>query len=481
MNGPPAQLRALWLIWLLVAFGALNLYGPPLDAWRRPGDPATIDDKTLRQRQTVSELLMTKLRDSSDIQRYFEYAEATLGRPYAADFIVPLDKTEFDQREPKPRPLTTPARPLVPWRDFVVEYPPGMMLTALAPALVTSDADTYFRLFTLEAEAALTLAVWLAVKTAARLRPSAAPHALLQAILLTLALGVVAARRYDPFVALAVAAAVDALASRKPALSGVALGLAVALKGVPILLAPIFVIHAAARREWKALASGAAGGAIALGLAAAGYVALAGEHALDALAYHGQRPLQIQTVYSGLLILARAFDPALLWRSFSYGSLNAVSPAEPALRALSTALVIAGVLGSWLYAWRSIGAARDDDERLLGLVRASLACLIAYITLGKVFSPQYCVWLIPLAALAAPFSALLARKLLPAALLMVQAEYPFLYGTLYSTLGPAAGTLILMRTVWLWRYAAAILEHSAFVQNKHAPAMAPMVSARDGP
>ena len=73
------------------------------------------------------------------------------------------------------------------------------------------------------------------------------------------------------------------------------------------------------------------------------------------------------------------------------------------------------------------------------------------------FSPQYCVWLIPLAALAAPFSPLPARRLLPTAFLVVQIEYPFLYGLLYLSLVPATGALILTRTIWLWRYAAAIL------------------------
>ncbi len=473
MNGPPAPLRRLWLIWLLVAFGALNVFGPSLETWRRPDDSAQVDWRTLRQRQSAVERLMDTLRDDGDVDRYFAYAEATLGRPYGADFVR-RPGALGDDRPPNPSHIATPPRPLVPWRDFIVEYPPGMMVAALAPALVTRDEGVYVRLFAIEMETALTLAVWLAVRTARRLRLDAGPEVLAQAILLTLALGVVAVRRYDPLVALAVAAAVHALASRRPALSGAALGLAVALKGVPILLAPVFAVHAAARGDWKALASGATGGAITLGLTAAAYVAIAGLHALDAFAYQGQRPLQIQTVYSGLLIFARAFDPALLSTTYGYGSLNAASPAEPALRAVSTALLVAGVLGSWLYAWRRVAAAGDESERILAVVRASLFCLVAYITLGKVFSPQYCVWLIPFAALAAPFSTVAAGHRLRVAFLLVQTEYPFLYGFLYSTLAPAAGALILMRTVWLWRYAAATL---AFRRRRFDQ---PSLSSQDG-
>jgi len=122
-----------------------------------------------------------------------------------------------------------------------------------------------------------------------------------------------------------------------------------------------------------------------------------------------------------------------------------------------------------------------DSERLIAVVLASLACLIAYITLGRVFSPQYCVWLIPLAALAAPFSSASARRLLPEAFLMVQLEYPFLYGFVYSTLTPAAGVLILVRTAWLWRYAAATLGHFAIRWNWRRSADAPApFGAHDG-
>jgi hypothetical protein len=93
----------------------------------------------------------------------------------------------------------------------------------------------------------------------------------------------------------------------------------------------------------------------------------------------------------------------------------------------------------------------------LALVRASLACLIAYITLGKVFQPAILRLAHPSRRDGRAILALLnARKLLPAAFVMVQIEYPFLYGLLYLTLVPAAGALI-VRTTWVWRYAAVTL------------------------
>ncbi len=407
----------LWLVWFLVVFGALNVFGSPLVAWRRTGDAETIDWEALKARQTPFESRMTILRGGLDVEQYFAYAEATLGRPYRADFVrAPGSAGSGDP--PNTMRVAAPQRPLLPWRDFAVEYPPGMIIAVLPPALVAASEETYVRLFALEMEAVLTLAVWLSLRTADRLRPGAGDDALEHATLLTLALGVIAVRRYDPTVALTIAAAVHALATRRPAASGVALGFGAALKGVPILLAPIFVLyllasgrdagrgrrsdHGAAsdgvsqgrRRRSDLLAFLVGLGAILVPVALA-YGLVAGAHAFDSFAYHERRPVQIQTFYSGALILARSLDPAIMSGAIDYGSLNAVSPLEPALRLLSTALMLAGIVASWVVASARLRAARDETGRLLVVLQASLECLIAVVTLGKAFSPLYCVWLVP--------------------------------------------------------------------------------------
>jgi hypothetical protein len=413
----------LWLIWFFVVFGVLNV----------------------------------SVRDDEDIRRYFAYAEATLGHPYAADLVRPPDEAGF-KGAPDPTRMATPTRPLVPWRDFFVEYPPAMIIPALAPAIFTSNWDVYFVLFNLEMEIALTLAVWLVVNAGDRLRLGAGSDTLAHAILLTLALGAVAVRRYDPCVALAIAASVRELARGKPALSGVALGIATALKGVPILLAPIFAIYALSRGDRGGLARGAAGCALTIGLCGLAYAAIAGPHVWDAFAYHHARPLGIGTVYAGLLMLAGNFDPAIVSFEFAYGSYSLVSPVEPVLRAFATVLMIAGVSVSWFYAYRRLTSARDDADRLLAVVASSLVCLIAFMTLGKFVSSQYCVWLIPLAALIAPFSSRSSRSWLPLGFLLIQIEYPLLFHFLYARLNLATSAVILLRTLCLWLFVAATVK-----------------------
>ena len=167
----------------------------------------------------------------------------------------------------------------------------------------------------------------------------------------------------------------------------------------------------------------------------------------------------------------------ILTEAYSYGSLNVVSPAEPALRALSTVLTVAGIVASCAFAWarlaRRARPARAAPRRRSGEPRLFRRRRHA----RKSVQPQYRVWLLPLAAVAAPFASAEARRLLPFAFLMVQAEYPFLYAFLYSMLAPATGALIALRTVWLWRYVGAATARPANAFRSDATDSAPAVIA----
>ena len=345
-----------------------------------------------------------------------------------------------------------PPRPLLPWRDFLLEYPPGMLLVILLPGLFTSDMNRYFLLFSVEMELFLTLAVYLSVRTADLLE-SDGTKALSQSIFLTAALGVVAVRRYDPSVALAISGTIYALAARRPGLSGVALALAVALKGVPIVLAPVFVLWFCARRDWNGFRAASASFAVCIGIVAIGYLAIAWPHALDSIAYHANRPVQMESIYSAFLMMARLFAPHIMSIGMSYGSYNIISALEPLLRLIANIAAISGIMLSYFWAYKRIGAARDDRERLIYVIFACCACLVAVISLGKVSNSQYLVWLIPIGALGGALSAGDGRWRLVIACALAQAVYPFLYTTIIAgRLTPIDGVIILARDFSLWRW-----------------------------
>ncbi len=83
---------------------------------------------------------------------------------------------------------------------------------------------------------------------------------------------------------------------------------------------------------------------------------------------------------------------------------------------LLLALALAGVIAL---------AARGRDAR--HLVLCAFAALLAFVTLGKVFSPQYVIWLAPFAALAWVWQQRAVALLVGAAIVLTHVEFPSRY------------------------------------------------------
>jgi Glycosyltransferase family 87 len=453
----------LWLCWLALVFGIFNVYGRPIESFRTASDPNSISIDALQRRLSTLDRVLIDLRDDPSVRFYNSIAQATVGGPYQPRYVHPFEEqTKFgvksgandhDISTNKGESFVTPNHSLRPWRDFFLEYPPGMLVTILLPAILTKDRSIYFTIFNLEMEAMLTLAVYLSYRTLVLLGSSCAERVITQSIFVTAALGVVAVRRYDPSVALAISTAIFGLAARRPCLSGVALGLGVALKGVPLILAPIFAFWFTARRDWHGFRLGFGGFAFCMAVATAAYLFLAGPHAFEAFTYHMKRPIQIESLYSAIIMLARIVSPQLMSIEYSFGSYNIVSPIVPLLQLISTTIVIMSLLAVYIWAYRRIFATENDRDKLILVIYASCACLVAVISLGKVSNSQYLVWIIPIGALAGTLSAGDARWRLVMACALAQVVYPFLYTAIVGgLLAPFDGILILARDFSLWRW-----------------------------
>jgi hypothetical protein len=443
---------------LALVFGVLNIYGAPIESFRTAGDPPSISTDTLSQRTSFLNRILIDLRDDYAARFYHAVAQATLGRNYQARYLHPNHDAPAVVGEPSDgndaidESVIVPTRPLLPWRDFVLEYPPGMLAAIVFPALFTSDTNSYFVIFSLEMELFLTLAVFLSVRTADLLGANGT-RVLSQSLFLTGALGVVAVRRYDPSVALAISATIYWFAARRPGLSGAAFALGVAVKGVPLLLAPIFALWFGARGDWPGFRRASASFVACVGVFAIGYLAAAGPHALDSFAYHASRPVQMESIYSAFLMELRSVSPQVMSIERSYGSYNVVSPFEPLLRTVANIAVLSGILASYVWAYKRIRTARDDSEKLTSVIFASCACLVAVISLGKVSNSQYLVWLIPIGALAGVLSAGDGRWRLVIACALAQTVYPFLYTTIIAgQLTALGGVIIFARNFSLWRW-----------------------------
>ena len=131
--------------------------------------------------------------------------------------------------------------------------------------------------------------------------------------------------------------------------------------------------------------------------------------------YFANRPMQIEASGSSLLWIATLFGfPART--VYTFGSLNIVSPLDNAVSLLSSAAFALGCLYVIWLQWRG----------KLNMVQACIALLLVFIATGKVFSPQYLIWVLPLLAYAYPLD-LLWFPYWTLISLLTTIIYPYLY------------------------------------------------------
>jgi hypothetical protein len=315
----------------------------------------------------------------------------------------------------------------VPYRDFAVEYPPGALPMFALPGLAEAGSDqqvsTGFRrsfetlMWICGAAALAALAVVLRI-----LRRSDVNvwGSLCFAAVAPLLLGSVILSRFDLWPAAICAAALAALVSNRLRLGHALLGLGITAKLFPVVFVPLGIAYAwkqAGRREALSCLALVAGVVAAVFLP---FVVLSPGGVWDSLYVQLSRPLQVESLGASLLLVGHHVFGFGLAGETSHGSQNLAGTAAGAF-ALASTLVQVGVLG-WI--WASFARGHGDGE---ALVRSTAATLCAFVALGKVLSPQFLIWLIPIVPLVRGRRGLWASGLLATALVSTQVWFPFRY------------------------------------------------------
>ena len=327
----------------------------------------------------------------------------------------------------------------VPYRDFRPEYPPAALPAFLLPALGPSDGyRTRFEILMLACGmgiVALVAATLARVGVAGReLYASAA-----LAALAPLALGTVVLTRFDLWPALLTVAALAALVSGRDQLGIGILGLATAAKLYPAVLLPVALVYAARRGRQNALAALVTFmGAVFLCFLP--FLLLAPEGVWASIERQTGRPLQLESLGAALLLAGKQlglYEPTVV---STFGSQNLAGPLPERLASVQTLFQIVAVVAVWV----AVTRARDP---LAGLLAGSAAAIVAFVAFGKVLSPQFLIWLVPLVPLAAAVSGLATPVLFVTTLVLTQLWFPTRYWDVVD-LG-AVGWLVLVRDLVL--------------------------------
>ena len=310
----------------------------------------------------------------------------TIGRP-ADDLKVFMNAAEALLRGP------------LLYRDFVFEYPPYALLWFVVPRELSSDLDSYRLTFGLEmwlTDALIkALLLWQALRARTGLRD------LIPFVAYTLgsaALGHSLLMRYDLAPAFLTCGATLAVAGGWAFLGGVLVALGAGTKVDPALLMPMLAVFAW-RRGSEGLGRFIAGAVVAtVPLVVGAFWAPWWRFA----SYHVERGLQAESLLASIVwALHFAGVPAgwaMVWRALEVTGPLAARLVGPGQLFWVVATLASTALATWV-AWRM------DSERSRATPPAEMAVLLllplaAFVSTNTVLSPQFHLWLLPLAALA---------------------------------------------------------------------------------
>jgi uncharacterized membrane protein len=290
----------------------------------------------------------------------------------------------------------------LPYRDFNMEYPPLALLAFSLPFLLSLGREItlqqYFYLY-LTINALLCITQSLIILSLLRRWQSETQRQInaLGILLVTVLIcAPLIAWRYDLFPALLTLLSLYCLIENRNIISGLSLGIAVSTKLYPVVLVPVFALYLIVDKKIDSLKRFILGGGISIA-ALVPFFILSPNWLKLFLSYHQQRGLEIESLYSGIILLFQMFGIGTANKIYNFTAFHISSPyATIILKFLPyfTVFVFAMVITSCFFHFKKISK-KSGNIPNDSLIVYTTIITITFIALNKVLSPQYVIWVLP--------------------------------------------------------------------------------------
>lgn len=331
----------------------------------------------------------------------------------------------------------------LPYRDVAFEYPP-LAAPVIAVGGLAGDVDSYRVAFAAVTFLFATALVWLCGELA-RASGGDRTRAMLAAGAAPLLCGAMIRTHFDLVPVVLTVAALALLCAGRPRGGLAVLGVGVAVKLYPLVVLPVAVVWLVSRGQRRAAVEGTAALAVVVLVAYGVALTLSPAGTRGSLAYHAERPVQVE---SSPAVALRALDALGAGQATPNGSHRSDGLDHPA-SGWVTALFAALMAGTIALLALAAGQRRGGDPPgPRALVLGGLGATVAFAAFGKVLSPQFLIWVVPLLAMAVAWRTPGLAAASALAIVLTLVEFPGRYDAVVDR-APAALALVAARDATL--------------------------------
>ncbi|MBO4552719.1 MAG: DUF2029 domain-containing protein [Candidatus Methanomethylophilaceae archaeon] len=284
---------------------------------------------------------------------------------------------------------------LIPYRDYVFEYPPFSLVIFLIPRIFAWDPESFRFLYGLFACLCYVGAAWLILDMMDDNGKAKRYVCLLLLVIPLLSMKFIMTRN-DVFAGVIVILALWLFRKDKAYLACAVLAAGAMIKMYPaLLMVPILCEYLSTKDYRKVLLCVVSFGLVCL-LINMPFMIIDYDTAFNYLTYHSDRYIQIESVIASPILLAHLFGLTTIHSDWSAGSNNMTGEIPDLLSPYLFYVMAAALVSvSLLILYRYIRTRTDGNSFYL-LCLSSITLVLTFVTFNKVYSAQYMIWIMML-------------------------------------------------------------------------------------